>query len=153
MVSDWKNLETGNLETQNAQVAQTAGGIPFRTGAVWVRIPPGVQEDVGGHFWPKPQKICNSGCVRPTLNGGYGVTAALQSSKLKVPVRVRLSAQIEKEDRQISVCCAALLTQFPTKVGMGVRVPCPPRSMAKPQFRFDKLKWKIKQSHRSGDRS
>ena len=41
------------------------------------------------------------------------------------------ATRTNKEDRQISVCCAALLTQFPTKVGMGVRIPCPPQSTTK----------------------
>lgn len=38
------------------------------------------------------------------------------------------ATRTNKEDRQISVCCTALLTRFPAKSGMRVRAPCPPQS-------------------------
>ena len=34
----------------------------------------------------------------------------------------------DQEDRQISVCCTALLTQTSTKIEVRVRVPCPPHT-------------------------
>lgn len=94
--SNLETLKLGNPETSNTRVAQSAGGARLRNAKVWVRIPPGVQEDVGGRFWIGIPKNLLRRCVRPTLNGEYGVTAALQSSKLKVSVRVRLLAQIRK---------------------------------------------------------
>ena len=118
-------MKPGNLETSNARVAQSAGGVPLRTGTVWVRIPPGVQEGVGRHFWLQPQKICVSGCVLPTLNGEYGVTAALQSSKLKVPVRIRLLAP--QEDKAAASERRPVLKTGSRRKPGGGRVLCLPR--------------------------
>jgi len=97
-----KNQSTNYQSTnhQTAQVAQPEGGVPLRTETVWVRIPPGVQEDVGRHFWINPKKPVKNGHALPTLNGEYGVTVALQSSKLKVLVRVRLLAQEQEVRRE-----------------------------------------------------
>ena len=85
--------------TKSAQVAQSEGGTRLRNVTVWVRIPPRVQEDAG-ECYIIPQKVSET---PPALNGEYGATVALQSSKLKVLVRVRLLAQGGERGERVGV--------------------------------------------------
>ena len=57
-----------------------------------VRIPPGVQEDVGRQFWINAKKSDENRFALPTLNGEYSLVAKFSVANGKMPVRFRLLA-------------------------------------------------------------